>query len=99
MTDIYTYVANLPSVDSRSIVLWGMSFGAVVSACSAAIDRRPKAVVMVCPLFRYVQPHKAEKAFAQLIKDRMSQLRGNEPYSLAPFTPKGDNPIGMGGAG
>ena len=80
-------------------MLWGMSFGAVVSACSAAIDRRPKAIVMVCPLFSYVQPHKAEKAYAQLIKDRVSQLRGNEPYSLAPFTPKGDNPIGMGGAG
>ena len=54
---------------------------------------------MVCPLFSYVQPHKAEKAYAQLIKDRVSQIRGNEPYSLAPFTPKGDNPIGMGGAG
>jgi cephalosporin-C deacetylase-like acetyl esterase len=92
-------VASLPSVDSRNIVLWGMSFGAVVSACSAAVDRRPKAVVMVCPLFSYVQPHKADKAFTQLIKDRVSQLRGNEPYSLIPFTPKGDNPIGMGGAG
>ncbi|KAJ8063558.1 hypothetical protein OCU04_007430 [Sclerotinia nivalis] len=72
LSDIYTYVAGLPSVDPKSIVLWGMSFGGVVSACSAAVDRRPKAVVM---------------------------LRGNEPYQLAPFTPKGDNPIGMGGAG
>ena len=97
--DIYTYVAGLASVDSRSIVLWGMSFGSVVSACSAAIDRRPKAIVMVCPLFSYVQPHKADKAYAQLIKDRVSQLRGNEAHSIAPFTPKGDNPIGMGGAG
>jgi hypothetical protein len=34
-----------------------------------------------------------------LIKDRVSQLRGNEPYSLPPFAPDGDNPIGMGGAG
>lgn len=86
-------------VDSQRIILWGMSFGGVVSACTAAVDRRPKAVVMVCPLFSYVQPHKAEKAYAQLIKDRVSQLRGNEPYSLAPFNSKGDNPIGMGGAG
>ncbi|TGO19735.1 hypothetical protein BPAE_0334g00020 [Botrytis paeoniae] len=99
LLDIYTYVAGLPSVDSKSVILWGMSFGGVVSACSAAIDRRPKAVVMVCPLFSYVQPHKADKAYAQLIKDRVSQLRGNEPYQLAPFTSKGDNPIGMGGAG
>lgn len=99
MTDIYTYVASLPNVDPRRIVLWGMSFGAVVSATSAAVDRRAKAVVMVCPLFSYVQPYKADKAYAQLIKDRVSQLRGNEPYSLPPFTPKGDNPLGFGGGG
>jgi cephalosporin-C deacetylase-like acetyl esterase len=99
LSDIYTYVASLPSVDSSRIVLWGMSFGAVVSATSAAVDRRAKAIVMVCPLFSYVKPHKADKAYAQLIKDRVSQLRGNEPYSLAPFNSKGDNPIGFGGAG
>lgn len=99
LSDIYTYVAGLPSVDSSSIVLWGMSFGAVVSATSAAVDRRPKAVVMVCPLFSYVKAEKADKAYAQLIKDRVSQLRGNEPYSLPPFTARGDNPIGFGGAG
>jgi hypothetical protein len=49
---------------------------------------------MVCPLFSYVQPEREEQAFAQLIKDRISQLRGNEPYSLQPFTPDGNNPIG-----
>ena len=98
-TDIYTFVSELKSVDARRIVLWGMSFGGVVSACSAAVDRRPKAVVMVCPLFSYVQPHKADKAYALLMKDRVSQLRKNEPLSIAPFTPQGDNPIGMGGAG
>lgn len=92
-------MASLPKVDARQIILWGMSFGAVVSACCAAIDRRPKAIVMVCPLFTYVQPHRADKAYTMLIKDRISQLRGNEPYSIAPFTSQGDNPIGMGGAG
>lgn len=76
-----------------------MSFGGAISACSAAIDRRPKAIAMVCPLFTYVQPHKADKAYAQLIKDRVSQLRGNEPHSIPPFTPKGENLVGMGGAG
>lgn len=54
---------------------------------------------MVCPLFSYVQPHKADKAYALLIKDRVSQLKKNEPLSIIPFTPEGDNPIGMGGAG
>ncbi|KAI0473334.1 alpha/beta-hydrolase [Xylariaceae sp. FL0804] len=99
LSDIYTYMAGLPTVDSKSIFLWGMSFGAVVSATSAAIDRRPKAIVMVCPLFSYVRPERADKAYVQLIRDRVSQLRGNPPHSLPPFTPKGDNPIGFGGVG
>ncbi len=92
-------MAGLSSVDSQRIALWGISFGAVVSACAAAIDRRPKAIIMVCPLFDYVRPNKADKAFSLLMKDRVSQLWGNEPCRLTPFTPSGDNPIGMGGAG
>ncbi|KAI1630868.1 DltD domain-containing protein [Biscogniauxia mediterranea] len=99
LSDIYTYLAGLPSVDAGQIVLWGMSFGGVVSATAAAVDRRPKAVVMVCPLFSYVKPERADKAYVQLIKDRVSQLRGNEPYSLPPFSPKGENLVGFGGAG
>ncbi|KAF0316360.1 hypothetical protein GQ607_016395 [Colletotrichum asianum] len=84
LSDIVTHVASLPSVDARRIVLWGMSFGATVSACAAAVDRRVKALVMVCPIFSFIQPEKREKAFAQLIRDRQSQLRGNEPFSLPP---------------
>lgn len=86
-------------MDSRQIVLWGMSFGATVSACAAAVDRRVKALVMVCPIFSFFQPEKREKAFAQLIRDRQSQLRGNEPFTLPPFNSKGENPIGMAGSG
>ena len=37
--DVYTYVTRLSSVDSKSIILWGLSFGSVVSACCAAVDR------------------------------------------------------------
>ncbi|KAI1094300.1 alpha/beta-hydrolase [Rostrohypoxylon terebratum] len=99
LSDIYTYVAGLPSVDSTSIFLWGLSFGATVSATAAATDRRAKAVVMLCPLFSYVKPEKADQAYAQLIRDRVSRIRGNDPYSIPPFSPKGDNPIGFGGAG
>ncbi|KAJ5519046.1 hypothetical protein N7453_001468 [Penicillium expansum] len=99
LSDIYTYVARLPSVDSSRIILWGMSFGAVISTTCAAIDRRLKGIVMVCPAFSFVQPHKADNAYRQLIKDRVSQISGNEPHSVRPFTSKGDNLIGFGGAG
>lgn len=78
-----------------------MSFGAAVSATCAAVDRRPKAVVMVCPLLHYFKASgdRVDRAFAQVIRDRVSRLRGNEPASLQPFTPQGDNLIGFGGGG
>ena len=98
-TDVLTFVATLPSVDARRIMLWGMSLGATVSACAAAVDRRVSAVLMVCPIFSFVRPDKRTKAFAQLMKDRESQLRGNEPFTLQPFNSKGENPIGYAGSG
>ena len=80
-------------------MLWGMSLGATVSACAAAVDRRVTAVLMVCPIFQFVRPDKRAKAFAQLMRDRESQLRGNEPFTLQPFNSKGENPIGYAGSG
>ncbi|KAI0855714.1 Alpha/Beta hydrolase protein [Xylaria cubensis] len=99
LSDICTQVSKLPSVDAANIILWGLSCGAVISACTAAVDYRPKAVVMVCPLFSFVQPDKRALAFSQVIRDRTSQLRGNPPHEIPPFTPRGDNPIGMAGSG
>lgn len=99
LSDVITHVSALPSVDSRRILLWGMSFGGMVSGCAAAVDRRAKGLVMVCPLFSFVKPERRRTTFAHCIKDRVSQSKGNEPYSLAPFTPKGDNPAGFGGGG
>ncbi|KAJ8132253.1 hypothetical protein O1611_g1371 [Lasiodiplodia mahajangana] len=98
-TDIITHVSALPSVDSRRVLLWGMSFGGMVSGCTASVDRRPKGLVMVCPLFSFVRPDRRKTTFTQCIKDRVSQLKGNEPYTLQPFTSRGDNPAGFGGAG
>ncbi|KAK1762514.1 polyketide transferase [Phialemonium atrogriseum] len=99
LSDILTYVSTLPTVDATRLALWGMSFGATVSATAAAADRRIKAVVMVCPIFSFYQEDRRERALAQLIRDRQSQLRGNEPFTLPPFNSRGENPIGMAGSG
>jgi alpha-beta hydrolase superfamily lysophospholipase len=99
LSDIVTHVSALPGVDSSRILLWGMSFGGTVSGCAAAVDRRVKGLVMVCPILRFYDANKRNKAFALLSKDRQSQLRGNEPLTLAPFNSKGENPIGMAGSG
>ncbi|KAK7724445.1 hypothetical protein SLS63_008702 [Diaporthe eres] len=99
LSDVITHVGGLPSVDAQSIFLWGMSFGGMVSGCTAAIDRRARGLVMVCPLFRFVRSDRRASLFPQLIKDRVSQLRGNEPLTLQPFNTRGENPAGMGGSG
>ncbi|KAI1105906.1 alpha/beta-hydrolase [Jackrogersella minutella] len=99
ISDVVGYAMTLPSVDPRRILLWGMSLGATVTAVAAAIDRRVAGIVLVCPIFSFVRADKRQTAFAQLMKDRQSQLRGNEPFTLQPFNRKGENPIGYAGSG
>lgn len=70
-----------------------------MSGCSAAIDYRPRALIMVCPLFSFVSPSRRSTTFARVIQDRASQLGGNEPLSFPPFNSKGENIAGFGGAG
>ncbi|KAI0967880.1 Alpha/Beta hydrolase protein [Xylaria arbuscula] len=99
VSDLVSYAITLPSVNSRQILLWAMSFGAAVNACTIAVDRRPLGLVMVCPLLSFVREDRRERAFVQLMRDRVSQLQGNPPLSLRPFNAQADNLIGMGGAG
>lgn len=54
---------------------------------------------MVCPIFKFFRPGKRKTAFSQLMKDRQSQLRGNEPFMSPPFHSRGENPIGYFGSG
>ncbi|APA08510.1 hypothetical protein sscle_04g032800 [Sclerotinia sclerotiorum 1980 UF-70] len=99
LSDILTHISSLPNVDSSRLMLWGMSLGATVSACTAAVDRRVKVLIMVGPVFSFFQPGKREKAMALAIRDRQSQLRGNEASTVALFNSKGENPLGFGGSG
>ncbi|PSR80442.1 Alpha/Beta hydrolase protein [Coniella lustricola] len=99
VSDLVSFAMTLPSVDSRKVLLWAMSFGAAVNACTVAVDRRPLGLVMICPLLSFIREDRRERAFAQLMRDRSSQLQGNPPLSVPPFNAKADNLIGMGGAG
>ncbi|KAI0896801.1 alpha/beta-hydrolase [Annulohypoxylon nitens] len=99
ISDVVNFAMNLPSVNPRQILLWGMSFGATVSGVAATIDRRVAAVLMVCPLLSFIRADKRATLFSQLMKDRKSQLRGNEPFTLPPFNSKGENPAGFAGSG
>lgn len=54
---------------------------------------------MVCPIFKMIRPDKRKAIFAQLIRDRNSQLQGNEPFTVPPYNSKGENPAGYAGSG
>lgn len=99
LSDVITFVGRIPSIDARRIMLWGMSFGATISGVTATIDHRVVAVLMVCPIFSMVRPDRRKAAFAQLIKDRQSQLRGNAPFMMQLYNSKGENPFGYAGSG
>ncbi|KAK6063596.1 DltD domain-containing protein [Seiridium cupressi] len=98
-TDVVSYVIRLPTVDPHRILLWGISFGASVTACAGAVDPRVAAVLMVAPIFKFIRSDKRKKLFTQLMKDRQSQLSGNEPLYLRPYDSNGENPAGYGGSG
>lgn len=97
--DILTFASTLPTVDPDKLLLFGMSFGGAVSGCAAAVDHRPRALLMVCPLFSFIHPDRQRSTFAHVIRDRVSQLRGNDALSMPPFNSKGQNIAGFGGAG
>lgn len=99
ISDVVTFAQSLPKVDSKRILLWGMSLGGTTSGVAAALDRRISGLIMVAPIFKFVRPDKRAKAFQYLIRDRESQLRGNPPYEVPPFNSKGENIIGYAGSG
>ena len=99
-SDALTFLSSLPTVDPKRVGFWGMSFGAAVSLCAAAVDKRAKFVIAVCPLTDFdLNPDKRSNVLAKAIKDRVSQIRGNPPFYLPMVTEAGENPAGFGAGG
>ncbi|KAI1495480.1 alpha/beta-hydrolase [Biscogniauxia marginata] len=97
LSDIITHVSALPTVDSDHIFLWGMSLGGTVSGLCAAIDIRPRGLIMVCPHFSFIIEAKRKTLCKQLVRDRISQLRGNAPLTLLSADSRGECPSGIAG--
>ncbi|KAH8646007.1 Alpha/Beta hydrolase protein [Tricladium varicosporioides] len=96
-SDALTYLTTLPIVDPNSIGYWGMSFSATVALCAAALDKRAKFVISVCPLMTFANPNeKFANLLAKTMKDREFQLKGNKPFYIPLLTETGENPAGVG---
>lgn len=85
--DAITYFKTVPSVDQKRIALWGYSLGAAESLAAAAVDRRTKLVVAVCPSanpWHATDKEQRDRVLSRVMRDRESQMRGNAPFEL-PF--------------
>ncbi|KAL3425914.1 DltD domain-containing protein [Phlyctema vagabunda] len=96
-SDALTFLAAQPTVDTNRMAFWGQSFSATVALCSAALDKRPKLVIAICPLLNFeLSNDKFSNVLLKTIKDRESQLKGNKPFYLPVLTERGENPAGFG---
>lgn len=98
-SDALTFLQRQPFVDATRISFWGMSFSGSIAACAAALDKRAKSVIMICPFVKFYTTEKRSKVLARTMADRTSQDKGNAPFSIAPFKSNGDNPAGMAAGG
>jgi len=95
--DALTFLKGHALVDPGRIGYWGFSFAGMVALTAAALDKRAKVVIAVCPLTVFEFPQdKWPRVLAKALQDRESQLRGNPPFYLPVLTERGENPAGFG---
>ncbi|KAI1111783.1 alpha/beta-hydrolase [Nemania sp. NC0429] len=95
--DALTFMKRQPLVDPTKIVYWGYSFSGMVALVAAALDKRAKAVVAMCPLTIWEFPEdKWARVLSQSMRDRESRVAGNKPIYIPMLTEAGENPAGFG---
>jgi hypothetical protein len=52
-------------VDPTKIAFWSMSFSESFAACAAALDKRAKCLIMVCPFVEFYTNDQRRKVFAE----------------------------------
>ncbi|KAJ5997671.1 DltD domain-containing protein [Penicillium canescens] len=96
-SDAMTFMRSVSIVDPESIAFWGQSFAGTIALCAAALDKRAKLCISICPLLNFeLTPEKFPRVLAKSMRDRESQISGNAAMYLPVLTEKGENPAGMG---
>lgn len=97
-SDALTFLMAQPNVDPQAVAFWGMSFSGCLALCAAALDKRARCCVSICPLLNFeLTPETFPRVLAKSMQDRASQASGgNEPMYLPVLTADGRNPAGMG---
>ncbi|KAL1642562.1 hypothetical protein SLS58_005330 [Diplodia intermedia] len=97
-SDALSFLCSQPSVDADRLAFWGMSVSATVALCAAALDKRPKVCVALCPMLNFEPPpDRLPAVLAKSMQDRRSQtIGGNEPTYIPLLNAEGRNPAGLG---
>ncbi|TGJ86986.1 hypothetical protein E0Z10_g1719 [Xylaria hypoxylon] len=94
--DALTFLKTNGRVDPERIAYWGFSFSGAVALAAAALDKRSKLVIAVCPLTHWdLDVSKWRGVMAKAMQDRESRLSGNAAFSLPMITDRGVNPAGF----
>ncbi|KFY38192.1 hypothetical protein V494_04449 [Pseudogymnoascus sp. VKM F-4513 (FW-928)] len=93
-SDAHTYLTTLSIVDPLSIAIWGVSFTGGTVLASAAIDKRPCAVIAVAPIFNSDYVTDGDKVRKKIIRDREAQiLHGSPPFFISTLESRGMVPV------
>ncbi|KAH7056933.1 Alpha/Beta hydrolase protein [Macrophomina phaseolina] len=97
-SDALSFLCAQPSVDETRVAFWGMSVSASVALCAAALDRRAKVCLAICPMLNMeMPPDKRDAVLAKSMQDRQSQtIGGNGPTYIPLLNSEGRNPAGLG---
>lgn len=96
-SDALTYPLSLPIIDPSKVSFWGQSFGGTVALCAAALDKRAKSCIAICPFLDFdLAPGKLLPVLAKTHRDRKSQLASNLPAYAPVLNEAGENPAGLG---
>ncbi|GME51606.1 related to DltD N-terminal domain protein [Neofusicoccum parvum] len=97
-SDALSFLRTQTCVDPDRIAFWGMSMSATVALCAAALDKRAKACIAICPMLGFEPPpEKLPHVLAKAMQDRQScTVGGNGPTYIPLLMSDGRNPAGLG---
>ncbi|GAP91777.1 putative N-terminal domain protein [Rosellinia necatrix] len=98
ISDALTYLMALPSVDSKLVELFGISFGGTVALSASALGTMVRFTIAVAPVMDldFISPAHRERVMHKCVQNRESQTLGNEPYTIPLVNEQGENVAGLG---
>ncbi|KAI1171349.1 Alpha/Beta hydrolase protein [Nemania sp. FL0916] len=98
MSDAFTHLLTLPSVDPEQAGIFGFSLGGTVALTAATVDPRCRFVIAAAPLtdLDFATSAQRTRILRTCAEDRESQLRGNAPFTVPLINERGELAVGLG---